>query len=210
MSHFIVYIKADQSVCINHRKVLLKDFASIYCSEPEMTHELEKLELFTFPKERNSRKTISVLKLVEEIKKKYKDAEVYNLGEQDILVYYKQPGHHKKWMEGLKTAAICLTLFFGAAISIMGYNNDVGVRDVFSQIYVAAMGEEGSGGNFMHIFYAAGLLIGMLVFFNHASRKRLSDEPTPIEVQMRLYEKNVNATLITGSGRKEEELDADV
>lgn len=209
MSHFVVYLKAEQSVCLNHRKVILKDLAKVYCSSPELTNAIEKIPLFTFPNEKNSRETISILKLIEEMKAIDKEVEIYNLGEKDILVYYERHGRHKKWMEKLKTVAICLTLFFGAGISIMGYNNDVDVERVFSQIYFAAMGVKGPDGNFMHFFYAIGLLIGMIVFFNHASRKRLSDEPTPIEVQMRLYEKNVNAALITGSGRKEEELDVD-
>lgn len=209
MSQVVIYLKAEQSVCINHRKLVLADLAKVYCMDPGVTKKVENIILYTFPNEKNSRKTLSVLDLIEKIKSVEKDAEINNLGEKDILVYYKQPGNHKKWMTRLKITAICLTLFFGAAISIMGYNNDVGIRDVFSQLYQAVMGKEGKNGNFMHFFYAAGLLIGMIVFFNHASRKRLSDEPTPIEVQMRTYEKNVNATLITGSGRKGEELDVD-
>ena len=53
------------------------------------------------------------------------------------------------------------------------------------------------------------MCLGMIVFFNHASQKRLSDEPTPVEVQMRVYEDNVNQAIIVGSSRKEEEMDAD-
>lgn len=209
MSHFVVYIKAGQSVCINHRKVLIKDVAKIYCSSPEMTKIIENIRLFTFPNEKSSRETISIMKLIQEIKAIYKEVEIYNLGEQDILVYYKMPEKKKKWPEKLKVAAICLTSFFGSAVSIMGYNNDVEVDQVFSQLYYKTFGIEGPEANFMHFFYAAGLFVGMILFFNHASQKRLSDEPTPVEVQMRLYEKNVNDALITGSDRKEEELDVE-
>ena len=209
MSHFVVYLKAEQSVCMNHRKILVKDIANIYCSSPEMTKTIENIRLFTFPNEKSSRETISILKIIEEIKAIYKEAEIYNLGEQDILVYYKMPKKKKRWQEKLKIASICLTVFFGSAISIMAYNNDVGLENVFSRIYLSIMGVEAPAANFMYAFYAIGLCIGMIVFFNHASRKRLSDEPTPIEVQMRLYEKNVNTALIIGSGRKEEELDVD-
>ena len=209
MSHFVVYLKAEQSVCINHRKLLIKDMAKVYCSSPEMTKTIENIRLFTFPNEKNGRETVSIMRLIEEIKAIYKEAEVCNLGERDILVYYKMPEKKKKWVEKLKVVFICLTVFFGAGVSIMGYNNDVDVVEVFSKIYRTTMGVEGPEANFMHLFYAAGLLIGMIIFFNHASRKRLSDEPTPVEVQMRQYEKNVNTALIMGSGRKGEELDVD-
>lgn len=209
MSHFVVYLKPEQSACINHRKLILKDIAKIYCSNPEMTKTIENIRLFSFPNERRGRVTISILKIIEEIKKVSKEVEICNLGEQDILVYYKIQEKKKPWKENFKIAAICLTVFFGSAVSIMGYNNDIDLADVFSKIYVTTMGIEPPATNFMHGFYAIGLCIGMIVFFNHASRKRLSDEPTPVEVQMRLYEKNVNAALITGSGRKGEELDVD-
>jgi len=209
MSHFVVYLKAEQSVCINHRKLRIKDLAKIYCSNPEMTKTIENIRLFTFPNEKSSRETISILKIIQEIKAIYKDAEIYNLGEQDILVYYKMPEKKNKLKEKLKVGAICLTVFFGSGISIMGYNNDVDLEKVFAKIYLTTMGTEAPVMNFMYAFYAVGLFIGMIVFFNHASRKRLSDEPTPVEVQMRMYEKNVNSALITGSGRKEEELDVD-
>lgn len=209
MSHFVVYLKAEQSVCINHRKMLMKDIAKVYCSNPEMTKTIENIRLFTFPNEKSGRETISIMKLIEEIKAIYKDAEIYNLGERDILVYYKKPGKRRRWPEKLKVSLICLTVFFGAGVSIMGFNNDVNLAQVFSKIYLVTMGMEGPEANFMHFFYALGLLIGLIIFFNHASRKRLSDEPTPVEVQMRMYEKNVNDALIIGSGRKEEELDVD-
>ena len=209
MSHFVVYLKAEQSVCINHRKMRVKDICKIYCPIPEKKKDIENILLFTFPNEKNSRETVSILRIIEEIKKMDKEAEVLSLGEQDILVYYKMPEKPKKWPELLKVTAIGLTVFFGAGISIMGYNNDVDVVEVFDKIYITTMGVQAADANFMHFFYAVGLFTGMIIFFNHASRKRLSDEPTPVEVQMRMYEKNVNGALITGSGRKEEELDVE-
>lgn len=209
MSHFMIYIKPEQSVCINHRKARLSDVATVYCSNPEVMSEIKKIVLFTFPNEKNSREAVSIMKIIEEIKKLYKDAEVSNLGNEDILIYYKQPGNHKKWLTSLKVALICLTIFFGAGISIMGYNNDVDLEKVFSKMYYLTTGTKREEPSSIHLFYAVGLFIGMIIFFNHASKKRLSDEPTPVEVQMRVYESNVNDAIITGSSRKEEEVDVD-
>jgi stage V sporulation protein AA len=209
MSHFVIYLKTEQSVCIHHRNIKIKDIGKIYCSNPEAAKRIEEIVLHTFPNERRSRITISLMKVIEEIKSLYKEAEVSSLGENEILVYYKMPESKKKLPERLKIGAICFILFFGSGISIMGFNNDVNLVKVFSKIYLTVMGRQAPPANFMHAFYAVGLCIGMIVFFNHASRKRLSDEPTPIEVQMRMYEKNVNAALIVGSSRNEEEVDVD-
>ena len=132
-----------------------------------------------------------------------------NLGEKDVLIYYKKAGQNRKWFTYMKVAFVCLTVFFGAGVSIMGYNNDVDLTSVFSKIYLLTMGIPKEDPSIIHLCYAVGLFIGMIVFFNHASKKRLSDEPTPVEVQMRVYEKNVNTALITGSSRREEEVDVD-
>ena len=56
---------------------------------------------------------------------------------------------------------------------------------------------------------AAGLAIGIILFFNHAGKIKLNDDPTPFEVQMRLYERDVNDTLMINAGRKGEEADVD-
>lgn len=209
MSRYMIYIKPEQSVCISHRKAKLSDVATIYCSDPEVTNQVKNIKLFHFPNEKNSRCVISIMKIIEEIKALYQDAEIVNLGEKDILIYYKEPGRNRKWFTYMRIAFVCLTIFFGSAISIMGFNNDVALEDVFSKIYQITTGNPRKEPGIMQLCYVIGLFVGMMVFFNHASKKRLSDEPTPVEVQMRVYEKNVNTAIITGSGRKEEEVDVD-
>lgn len=57
--------------------------------------------------------------------------------------------------------------------------------------------------------YSVGLAIGILVFFNHIAVKKLNTDPTPLEVEMRLYEENICKTLIDQAGRKEKEIDVD-
>ena len=52
-------------------------------------------------------------------------------------------------------------------------------------------------------------IIGILTFFNHFGKKRLSVDPTPMEVEMRLYENDIQTTLVETYSRKEKELDVD-
>lgn len=61
----------------------------------------------------------------------------------------------------------------------------------------------------MEAGYSVGLAIGILVFFNHIAVKKLNTDPTPLEVEMRLYEENICKTLIDQAGRKEKEIDVD-
>ena len=59
----------------------------------------------------------------------------------------------------------------------------------------------------MEISYSIGISIGILVFFNHFGKKRFSVDPTPMEVQMRVYENDIQTTLIENAARKEKEID---
>ena len=59
----------------------------------------------------------------------------------------------------------------------------------------------------MELMYSIGVVIGILVFFNHFGKKRFSVDPTPMEVEMRLYENDIQTTIIENYSRKEQELD---
>ena len=41
----------------------------------------------------------------------------------------------------------------------------------------------------------------MLIFFNHAGGKTITEDPTPIQVAMRNYEKDVDNALVETAGR---------
>lgn len=201
----IVYFKGEKSACINHKNLLVKDIGEVYCTSPEITHQVENIKLYHFPKGKNGKEVFSIVNILQEIKKVDKEIEVVNLGETDFIIYYKEGKTDSQWQQNAKIIFVCLVAFFGAAISIMAYNNDVGIEELFAKVYEWLTGKKAGGPGLLEISYSIGLAAGIIVFFNHAAKKTFSDEPTPFEVQMRLYEKDVNDTFITGADRKEEE-----
>lgn len=205
----VLYLKIEQSVCVRNHIVHMKDIGSIYCADPELVYQVKQIELIRFPKMENGREVFSVLKLIELIKKQCREVEVENMGEADIIVYYKPPKKENRALFLIKVIGICLVSFFGAGFSIMTYNNDVNTEKVFGTIYQLVMGKESYGPTIMTLMYCIGLTVGVIIFFNHAANKRLSDDPTPFQVQMRLYERDANDTLIKGAGRKGKETDVD-
>ena len=46
------------------------------------------------------------------------------------------------------------------------------------------------------------LAAGILLFFNHFASWKITEDPTPIEVEMSLYEENLNKTIIQNGERK--------
>ena len=59
------------------------------------------------------------------------------------------------------------------------------------------------------ISYSIGVGVGIIVFFNHFGKKRLTREPSPVEVEMSGYDKQVYTTFIQHAGRKGQEKDVD-
>ena len=100
-----------------------------------------------------------------------------------------------------------LITFCGAAFSIMAFNNDVSTSRLFSQIYEYVTGDVSDGFTILEVSYSVGITVGILVFFNHFGKKRFTVDPTPMEVQMRLYENDIQTTLVEDASRREQELD---
>ena len=48
----------------------------------------------------------------------------------------------------------------------------------------------------LEIFYAIGLAVGIILFFNHIGKKKLSDDVTPIQVEMDKHNKDTYDTII--------------
>ena len=54
----------------------------------------------------------------------------------------------------------------------------------------------------LSIPYSIGLGLGIIVFFNHFSKITLTQDPTPIEIEMTTYEKETNASVIDHLNRR--------
>ncbi|HUC92400.1 MAG TPA: stage V sporulation protein AA [Paenibacillus sp.] len=95
-----------------------------------------------------------------------------------------------------------LLLFFGAGLAIMNFHADVSMNDVHIRITELITGEKKEHPFWFQVPYSIGVGLGMVVFFNHLFRKRLNEEPNPLEVELYLYQENVNAYVIADEMRK--------
>ena len=150
---------------------------------------------------------VSILKIIACIHEKYPGIEIQNMGETDIIVTYEEQKTPPLAWHILKTVFVVAVTFCGAAFSIMAFNNDVDVTKLFGQMYELVTGQETDGFTILEITYSIGLTAGILIFFNHFGKKRFTVDPTPMEVQMRLYENDIQTTLIEDASRRGDELD---
>ena len=136
--------------------------------------------------------------------KKYPDADVNNLGENDFIVDYILEKKHSKFLQGLLIAFVAAFTFVGSMYAIMAYNNDVSTNEIFEKVYEIFGADNAQQVKLLEIMYAVGLALGIIIFYNHFAGVRLSGEPTPIEVEMDKYEKDVDDTLIDRKSKTEQ------
>lgn len=197
-----LYIQTDMNILIKHPHVYLQDIARLSCSNSKVLNRLRVLPVANLNPDTPGRYTMSVMDLVDLIQKKEPDLDITPLGELSFILTYHPPGKPQMIFEILKVVFISLASFFGAAFSIMTFNTDADVGTLFKQIYQQVTGNVSNGFTILEISYSIGLAAGVLFFFNHFGRKKFSADPTPMQVQMRQYEDNVNTTLLEESSRK--------
>lgn len=207
MSGVTVYLKCERNAEVQSENVFMTDIASLRCRDSVTAAKLKALKVHHFGKEDTKRCVISTLKLVELMESVCPDISVQIVGEPDVLVEWVSVNRYKGWRQWIKIALVCLVSFFGTAFTIMAYHNDVGINDVFTEMYKMVMNREPQGLNTLELSYSVGLAAGIILFFNHVGGRRLTKDPTPIEVAMRNYEEDVDKALIATAGRegKEEE-----
>ena len=200
----ILYMKCDANVEFDKEDVFLKDIASLQCVDGNILTKCKAIKVWHFSKQ--GRVVVSTLKIVSLVQQTCPDVQVEIIGETDVVLEYKITKKQGlgQWM---KILMVCLVCFFGTAFTIMAYHNDVGIRDVFAEVYEIVTHRETQGINPLEVSYSIGLAAGILIFFNHVGNLKLTKDPTPIEVSMKNYERDVNTTLVEVAERNGEEID---
>ena len=206
-----LYIKIDQNCLIKQPKVILSDIAKLECEDEPLLRKIKAIEIHRFRDDPKDHKTVSmsILKVIELIHKIKPGLLVVNEGESDFILEYKENKEQNGWLEKLKTVVLCIVIFFGSAYTIMAFNNDVGILEMFDKFYQQVMGVPLEGVTELQVCYSIGLAVGITVFFNHIGSKKITPDPTPIQVSMRKYEKDVDTTFIENASRKEHNIDVE-
>lgn len=202
----VVYIKAELSCIVEHEKVSVADVCRVYAPEERLLKQVQNVTLFQISKKEKQKISVSSMYLIRKIMEKIAEITVINLGESDFIVEYLPEKREKKWLGYLKAGVVGSIVFFGSAFTIMTFNEDADVATIFEQIYEGISGSpEGNG--WLEISYSVGIPLGILLFFNHFASVKLSDDPTPLQIQMRQYEQQEDTTIIENAARKGERLE---
>ena len=202
MQQQTVYLKLNRSVAVYTEDVFLSDLGEIQCRDEVLCSKLRAIKVHHFSPGKQERTVISGVTLIEMMENLSPSVTVQLLGETDVCVQKVQAEKYKGPWVCLKILFVCLISFFGTAFTIMAYHNDVGIHNVFLAVYKILMGRDAVGVNPLEVSYSIGLAVGIVLFFNHVGRRKITSDPTPIEVSIRNYEEDVDKTLIEAAERE--------
>ena len=202
-----LYLKAERNIEVTEDDVFLKDVAKVFCADSHITAKVKAIKIHRFSEKEQKRQVFSILKLIELINQACPNVNVENMGETDVLVERVDVNKHKGAVQAFKIIFVAAISFFGTAFTIMAFHNDIGINKVFGKVYEMVMGQPSPGYSVLEITYSIGLALGIIVFFNHIGGRRITKDPTPIEVEMRIYEKDVNDALIETADREGKTID---
>lgn len=203
-----VYLCIRQATKVREEKVCVKDVGSVLCQDSNVENRIKAIKVHDFKGKKETRVILTAMKIIETILAQCPDIDIQLIGETDLLVEYDNKLHNTKVKEYIKVVFVCAILFFGAGFTIMAFNNDISINKLFDVMYINITGKEAVGFTVLEIGYSIGIFLGIMLFYNHIGPKRITTDPTPIEVEMRKYEQDINTTLIEGIKRKEAHIDA--
>ncbi|MDR3239970.1 MAG: stage V sporulation protein AA [Clostridiales bacterium] len=192
-----IYIKPEKKFSVKEkRKIFIGDLADVVAPS-EAAKKIRNLSVLKISSDQRGSYLVRVTDLVRLIQKNYPAATVSNLGEMDTIVEYepknKQSSPVFTW---IKIAFVVLVLLTGSATAIMSFHTDAQIPQVFQNYYKIFFGESKEKPLLMDIPYSIGLAAGIILFFNHIFGKKITSDPTPIEVEMTVYENDVTDTVV--------------
>lgn len=173
--------------------VQLGDIAQMIV-EPEYEERLSRIVIYKSRHEDGNRVLIDMMQIVRAIKERFPELQIEHFGEPHVLLEIctgdKRPNP-------LLIGIVWLLLFIGSGLAIMNFHADVSMLEVHQRIYQLMTGKTVEHPLVLQIPYSFGIGVGMVIFFNHLFKKKFNEEPSPLEVEMFMYQENVNHYVIT-------------
>lgn len=198
MTH--IYMRTFKKATVIGKKLVSVEDVAILEGPKQLTNRIYKNTVMKIPEtsKKNKNFLLSIIEVIHAINQESSDLIIHNLGENDIIICYRSKPEKKenKIFSAIKVILVALILFVGSIVAIMTFQIDTQLSVVFSKFYFLVLGNNHLQPYLIEIPYAIGLAIGIIVFFNHFSKLKLTDDPTPIEVELNLYKGQVDDSII--------------
>ncbi|MCM3599713.1 stage V sporulation protein AA [Robertmurraya korlensis] len=188
-----IYIRMRHRLQVRpHDSIKLQDVAQII-AEDSLLEKVKDCIVYTVSEKDQNIIILDVMKVIPILTNVIEQINIEIIGQTQTIVevVYKKIGVSIPLF-----ILIWLLLFFGAALAIMNFHEDVSMQAVHQRIYKIITGKENVKPLLLQIPYSIGLGVGMILFFNHVFKKRLNEEPSPLEVEMFNYQQDLDRYVI--------------
>ncbi|WP_152444849.1 stage V sporulation protein AA [Bacillus sp. THAF10] len=188
-----LYIRLHHRIQARPEKLVrLEDIAQLVAEE-EIINKVSGLEIYKLSAKDKSIKVLDVMKVMEKLHQLDSSLDIQTFGPAQTIV---EIPYKSKQFRPMFFLAVWLLLFLGAALAIMNFHEDVSMRVVHQKIFKTITGLDDEKPLLLQIPYSIGLGLGMVLFFNHVFRKRINEEPSPLEVEMFNYQQDLDQYVI--------------
>ncbi|MCR8847007.1 stage V sporulation protein AA [Rossellomorea sp. SC111] len=189
----ILYIRLRHRVQVREESMVkLSQLAQIIASET-IVEDVREIPIHQVTPSDKNIVVIDVMKVISEVCKVYPDLDIQTIGPTQSII---EVIYEKKKVSLPLFIGVWLLLFIGAALAIMNFHEDVSMREVHQRLYHFVTGGVDPHPLLFQVPYSFGLGLGMILFFNHVFRKRLNEEPSPLEVEMFNYQQDLDQYVI--------------
>ena len=201
-----IYIKPVKKASIAERKsIYIKDIAEVFASE-NLAKRVKNIKLLEIKDKNDSQENkknkkknylVTIIDIISAIDKTLPGHTINNVGEIDTVIEYStEKKKDSKLIKVLKIIFVVAILAGGSSTAIMSFHSDAQMATVFENYYYIFFNEKVENPILINLPYSLGLAVGIIVFFNHFSGKKITEDPTPIEVEMSVYESEVTDNII--------------
>ncbi|MCD1260745.1 stage V sporulation protein AA [Paenibacillus athensensis] len=189
-----LYIRLRRRACVRKGSIVRLGEIAQMIVEPSYETALKELVIHQPQNADGNRILIDMMLIVRKIKQQFPLLQIEHFGEPHVLLEIISDS---KKPHIVLIALVWLLLFIGSGLAIMNFHADVSMLAVHRRIYELITGEEQAHPLILQIPYSLGIGVGMVIFFNHLFKKKFNEEPSPLEVEMFMYQENLNHYVIT-------------
>ena len=185
----IIYIRMKKKIMTKPTaKLTLKDVAFITTTRRE-EEQLKNIPIYQITEKDNDYVIIDSFIIIKHLNQLFPELEFQLIGLNETIV---QVTEEKARPPVILISFVWIILFVGTAMTIINFHYDVSMQEVQQKIHYLFTGEEKKSPLWIQIPYSIGLGVGMILFLNKWFKKRFNEEPSPLEVEIFNYQKDLD------------------
>ncbi|SHE44664.1 stage V sporulation protein AA [Seinonella peptonophila] len=192
MSNQTIYFRMKKRIRVkNGQQLCLGDICELSSSHNLLN--LDTLPIATISTKGGNYHVIDALQICKLLQQQLPKVEIRPIGVAQTLIEVQLESRVPKLF---LVVGVWIIIFIGAGLAIINFHTDVSMKEVHQRIYYLLTGNKLEYPLLLQIPYSLGIGLGMILFFNRFLNRRINEEPSPMELEMFLYQETIDQYMI--------------